>query len=337
MTWFFASGFAIFAFVMSSFLTWVAIGALSRRAILDRPNERSSHTIPTPTGGGLAPVGVLILIWCLVALAGKTPAAPFFIIVGLAALLTCEGWIDDMHSISPFKRLLWQGASVLLAIIFAPLPGPVFGGWLPPIADGLIAGLAWVWFINLFNFMDGIDGLAGGETVSTGIGIAVVAGILNLDGDLHVLGLTMAATVAGFVIFNWHPARIFMGDTGSIPLGFLLGWLLLNLAAHGQWAAAAILPLYFLFDATWTLVRRAYRGEKVWHAHREHLYQKAVRHGAGHDQVVRSVLIANLVFIGLAAAAASGWVWPSLAGAAIVLGILVHRLKSMGGGQDAAG
>ncbi len=187
-----------------------------------------------------------------------------------------------------------------------------------------MAGLLWVWFINLFNFMDGIDGLAGVEAACIGFGIALVPVAAALPDVFGTFGIAIAAASLGFLIWNWHPAKIFLGDIGSVPLGFLLGWLLLWLAANGQWAAAVILPLYYLADATITLLRRGVRGEKVWQAHRQHFYQHAVRHGLDHDQVVRHVLFVDLVLVALAMAAARGWVWAAVISAPVlVLWLLV--------------
>ena len=117
-----------------------------------------------------------------------------------------------------------------------------------------------------------------------------------------ILAAAVAGAALGFLAWNWQPAKLFLGDVGSVPLGFLLAWLLLSLAAHGHWAAALILPGYFLADASWTLARRALRGAPVWRAHREHIYQQAVQAGASHAQVSGAVAVANLALVGCAAA-----------------------------------
>src|SRR4029453_705673 len=123
---------------------------------------------------------------------------------------------------------------------------------------------------------------------------------LDLQGPLSSLALIVAASAAGYLFWNWHPARVFMGDAGSIPLGFLLGWLMLDLTLRGQWAAGLILPLYFVADDTFTLFARAYRGEKLWQAHRQHFYQRAVLGGATPSGVVWRVGAANAILIALA-------------------------------------
>src|SRR5581483_3090267 len=200
--------------------------------------------------------------------------------LGGAVLLAIVSWLDDRYELSPATRLIPQILVVLLSLDLMRFGGPVTQFWLPPMLDRVVAGLAWLWFINLFNFMDGADGLTGSEAAAIGAGIVLVAA--SIDPATALLGAALAAAALGFLASNWAPARVFMGDVGSIPLGYLIGFLLLRLAALGMWRAALILPLYFLADATITLGRRALRGEKVWQAHRQHFYQRAVLGGLSH-------------------------------------------------------
>jgi UDP-N-acetylmuramyl pentapeptide phosphotransferase/UDP-N-acetylglucosamine-1-phosphate transferase len=280
-------------------LTGSVRGWLERRAILDRPVERSSHAVPVPRGGGLAvmPVllaGGLVLVW-----AGPTPNGTAATL-SLAALLALVSWRDDLGGLPVGLRLLAHAVAVLAGVAMLP-NGAVFQGFLPPLLDRAAAALLWVWFINLFNFMDGIDGIAGVETVCLGLGIALVAALAGSGGDGTVaLALATAAAGLGFLRWNWHPAQIFLGDVGSVPLGFLLGWLLLLLAAKGLWAPALILPLYYLADASLTLARRIQRGERFWQAHREHFYQRALGPDSDHAAVARLILIGDLVLMALA-------------------------------------
>ena len=204
-----------------------------------------------------------------------------------------------------------------------PAEALVFQGLLPWWADRLAALLAWGWFINLYNFMDGIDGITGVETASVGLGLGMV-GLIAGQADLLPPGLVLAAAACGFLVWNWHPAKLFLGDSGSVPLGYLLGWLLLVAAARGLWAPALILPLYYLADATITLGRRAAKGEKVWHAHRQHFYQRAVAAGASHHAVALGVGACNAGLVG--AALLSVWAGSLLglsAAAAVTSGFLM--------------
>jgi UDP-N-acetylmuramyl pentapeptide phosphotransferase/UDP-N-acetylglucosamine-1-phosphate transferase len=190
-------------------------------------------------------------------------------------------------------RLAVQIFAVTYVLQATPASVVYFGGFLPPVWDLLFAGILWLWFINLFNFMDGIDGIAGVETISIGCGISGVVLLAGLSPALGWLSLIFISATIGFLWWNWHPAKIFLGDVGSIPLGFIFGWLLLMLAAEGQWPAAVILSLYYLTDATLTLLSRALRGQKIWQAHKKHFYQRAVQRGLSHAHVSTVVLIGN--------------------------------------------
>ena len=174
-------------------------------------------------------------------------------------------WRDDRSSLPVLVRLAAQFGAVAIGLVFLPGAGRVFQGLLPPALDLVVTGLLWVWFVNLFNFMDGIDGITASETVTIGLGVALIALVAASDYGVRrrvLLGLSIRAAAAalGFLAWNWHPAKLFLGDVGSIPLGFLLGWLLLGLAGTGSWAPALILPLYYLVDATLTLLYRLVRG-----------------------------------------------------------------------------
>jgi UDP-N-acetylmuramyl pentapeptide phosphotransferase/UDP-N-acetylglucosamine-1-phosphate transferase len=311
---------AIVAGVVSGVGTRMAIPYLRRAGVAATPNERSLHQAATPHGGGVGPVAAIVLVWLAVVVGGWRPVPDLAILAG-AVLLAAVSWLDDRYELSPATRLIPQIVVVLLSLDLVPLGGPVFQFWLPPVFDRVVTGLAWLWFINLFNFMDGADGLTGSEAAAIGIGIVLV--VVSLDPPTALLGAALAAAALGFLASNWAPARVFMGDVGSIPLGYLIGYLLLRLAALGMWRAALILPLYFLADATITLVRRALRGEKVWQAHREHFYQRAVLGGLSHAAMVRRVIAANLALIACAWAAENGYGIAGLGAACLVVAILL--------------
>lgn len=305
---------AIFAGVFS----WALIGrtrtVLLRHRLLDHPNERSSHTQATPRGAGLGLLAALLPAWlALTFLAPPQSGAGEIVrwlVPGSALLLAAVSFLDDIRGLSQLTRLAVQAIVVVVTVQF--LPGPVFQGLLGPLLDTAITALFWLWFINLFNFMDGIDGIAGVEAFAIGVGIYAIGALFMPIAASHGQGLAIAAAMAGFLIWNWHPARIFLGDVGSIPLGFLLGWLLLDLAASGLWHAALILPLYYLADASLTLTRRLLRGAAIWQAHREHCYQVAVQRGRSHSAVVRAIALTNLLLVGLAFGAAATSVSPVL-------------------------
>ena len=309
-------------FAASCLGTRVLIALLRRGAVLDQPNERSSHVVPTPRGGGIAVVGVTLAAWLALWDIHQLPPATVIVILGGGALAVVS-WLDDLRGLSPGVRLLVQFAAVVAGMWVLP-HGAVFQGWLPPGLDAIAAVLLWVWFVNLFNFMDGIDGIAASEAAMIGIGIVAVVGAANFA--FAAPAAVLAAAALGFLVWNWAPARIFLGDVGSIPFGYLLGFLLYGLALRGEWPAALILPLYFLGDATLTLLLRLARGARVWEAHREHFYQRAVRRRLGHAAVVMRVIAADIVLIACAWAAARGWGFAALGVAMIGVVVLLVDL-----------
>ena len=309
------------AILSAAAATGLVTRSLRRRAILDHPNERSSHAVPTPRGGGW---GMLVVVgpgWLGL---GVNP-----LVLAGVAVLAAVSWIDDRRNLAPEPRLLAQVLAVLLGLAALGDQARLFQGWLPGWLDHVIAGLCWLWFINLFNFMDGIDGLAGGETVSVTAGLVLVTGSASLGvgaGALTAPALLLAGAGLGFLVWNWQPARVFMGDVGSVPLGFCLGWLLLAAAANGLWLAALLLPLYFVADATITLLRRVAAGKPVLQAHREHFYQRAVQRGWSHARVVAAVLVTNAALIALTVLAPVLGGPVALAGGATAVLTLLWRL-----------
>ena len=298
---------ALLATVLAS---WAATGTVLRLLqswrVLDQPNDRSSHRVATPRGGGLAVVSVVALAWlCAATAIGPLPQDFWAVLAGLA-MLAAVSWLDDLRSLPPGLRFAVQAAAVALTLWAAGESLLVFPGLLPPLLDHMVVAVLWLWFINLFNFMDGIDGITAVETITVAIGLAFCFALLNLSFNVIFWPASVAAAALGFLWWNWSPARIFLGDVGSVSLGYLLGWLLILLAARGYWAAALILPLYYLADATWTLGRRVQRGEAIWRAHRQHFYQQAVRRGFGHAAVSLRILVCNAVLLALAVASVAG-------------------------------
>ncbi len=305
----------------------LAFMLLSWLNLFDHPNERSSHANPVPRGAGLVLTPVFALTVGGVGLYAPNPPASAVAVAAIVGALGVVFWFDDRRGLSIGFRLVAQIAAIAGALYVMRDLGPFFGGVFPPWLDRALAGFLWLWFTNLFNFMDGIDGISGVETAVIGAGAGVVAALTGAAGGLSLIGVALVAAATGFLWWNWQPAKIFLGDVGSVPLGFLLGWLLLLLAAHGQWAAALILPLYYFADATLTLMRRIVRREKFWRAHRQHFYQRAARGRLGHAGVALAVAACGGALILAAVAAAEGWTVPALIAAGVAVAALLYRLS----------
>lgn len=286
--------YMILIFSVTLFASLFTLGAyvlFVKLAMLDEPEERSNHSKPVITGVGLGFV-VAILSFLLVV------NAPAPLIIG-GIILLIVSIMDDHAPLAIAKRFGFQLIAVVLALhIFG---GQVFQGLLPVWLDMAVSALLWLWMINLTNFMDGIDELSVVEGVSISGGIVMLTAFSSvMPQPIEIDALVIALGLASFYPWNRHPAQCFMGDAGSIPLGYLLGYLLLALSAAGQWQVALILPAYYLTDASFTLLKRALRKEPVWQAHSQHFYQKAVRAGKSHSWVARHVGLLNLGLIMLA-------------------------------------
>jgi UDP-N-acetylmuramyl pentapeptide phosphotransferase/UDP-N-acetylglucosamine-1-phosphate transferase len=313
----------------SAALTAAVLPWLRRRAVLDRPSERSLHRSAIPRGGGLAVIPALAAGWIVAARLDLAPSQAAVIAV-IALALALFSFRDDIQSLPIAVRLAAHFGAAIVGLHWLP-GGMVFQGLLPPLADHVVAALLWVWFINLYNFMDGIDGITAVETLSLGLGAAAVTALAGSAADgSAVLALIAAAAAAGFLRWNWHPAKLFLGDAGSVPLGFVIGWLLLSLAARGEWAPALILPLYYLADATLTLLRRLGNGEKFWQAHRMHFYQRAAARDGNHAEVARAIALGDAALIG-AALIAVMQPWIGLALGIVVAGLMLVWLARRAG------
>ncbi len=287
---------SLLALALAWSLTGLYLRVMLAYGRLEQPSERGMHRVPVPSGAGAAIVAAALVLWPL--WRGLT-ASHDLLLPATVAALAAVSWLDDRRGLSPAPRLVAHAVSV--ALLLASLgPDQRVVPELPLGLERVALGVAWLWFVNRFNFMDGIDGLAGAEAVAVAAGYVLVVGVAGAATPLESLALIIAAATAGYLFWNWHPARVFMGDTGSITLGFVLGWLMIDLALRGLWAAAILLPAYFVADATLTLVKRVLRGEKPWQPHRQHAYQRAVLGGTPPSGVVLRTAIGNAALVVLA-------------------------------------
>jgi UDP-N-acetylmuramyl pentapeptide phosphotransferase/UDP-N-acetylglucosamine-1-phosphate transferase len=291
-------GAAIVAFAaLLSALLILLLRPLLWRYTLAKPNARSSHTTPTPQGGGIAVIAATIVASCgafvIFAAGGPAPLMPLVPLLAAVVLMSTVGAADDIRPIPVLPRLLLQAIAV--ALVIRSLPDAVrivpFLPWWIERALLVIGGL---WFVNLVNFMDGLDWMTVAEAVPITASLVVLGAARAFPGEGIVLALALGGAMLGFAWFNRPVARLFLGDVGSLPIGLLVGWLLLLLAAGGHLAAALLLPLYYLADATITLLRRLARGERVWQAHRTHFYQRATDRGFSVTEIVGLVFAVNL-------------------------------------------
>lgn len=270
-------------------------------SLIDIPNARSSHSIPTPRGGGVAIVIVFLVGLLCTPLVSGSPWSWVVALGGSGLLVAVVGFLDDhghiaarwrlvAHFLAAAWALFWLDGSLVLQ-----LPGLTLDiAWLVYV----LAAFFLVWLLNLYNFMDGIDGIASVEAITTCVGGALIYWLLGQHEQIPLL-LMLAAAVAGFLFWNFPPARIFMGDAGSGFLGLILGVLTVMAAMVEPqllWSWLILLGV-FVLDATWTLIRRLVRGDKVYEAHRSHAYQFASREYGAHLPVTLAVLAINVLWL----------------------------------------
>ncbi|MGE5579004.1 MAG: MraY family glycosyltransferase [Bacillota bacterium] len=289
---------AVFVLIASTILTMAVYRYALAKGVMDIPNSRSSHTRPTPRGGGIAFVITFSVYLAISWLRNSVDQGLVLALVGGGLAIAIVGWIDDHKGLSAGLRLtvhlvaaawavMWIRPDELdLGVLLVSSQVPLF----------VVAILLIAWCTNLFNFMDGIDGIASVEAISCGFAIWLLARGTT-GGAIASLSLVFSLAVLGFLPMNWSPARIFMGDVGSGYLGFTLGTLIVASRRHGGPPAFAwlIILAVFLTDATLTLIRRLIQGEPLHEAHRSHVYQLAVQSGFSHRQVSISVVVLNLV------------------------------------------
>jgi UDP-N-acetylmuramyl pentapeptide phosphotransferase/UDP-N-acetylglucosamine-1-phosphate transferase len=304
------------------------------RYALARPDARSSHRQPTPQGGGIAVVAALMVTVAasVLLLHPFADRAQIALVFASAILLGVLGAIDDIKPLGVIPRLVLQALAV--AVMLAALPAALrILPFIPWWFERAMLFVAVLWFANLVNFMDGIDWMTAAETVPVTAALTLFAWLGALPGDAALVALALCGAMVGFAPFNRPVARVFLGDVGSLPIGLLLAWLLILLAGRGHLAAALLLPLYYLADATVTLLRRLATGKPVLKPHRGHFYQHAVDRKLSVMEIVSRVVLLN---IGLAALAFVTLLTPSylvqaaalLVGGTLVAGLLYRFAKA---------
>ena len=295
-------------FIAASLATAVLIVVLRpllRRYTLARPNARSSHKVPIPQGGGIAVISITIVATAIALFSfpqlQADGLAQLNSVFAAATLLAILGAIDDISVLDAIPRLMLQIAAVVIVLYALPTELRVLPQ-LPFWVERVLLLLAGVWFINLVNFMDGIDWMTVAEVVPVTAGLVVLGIIGALPSSATLVAIALCGAMIGFAPFNRPIAKLFLGDVGSLPIGLLLGWLLLLLAGNGHLIAAVLLPLYYLADASITLLIRLTNRLPVLQAHRTHFYQRATDRGFSVIEIVARVFAVNLGLVMLALA-----------------------------------
>ncbi|MCJ8294581.1 MAG: glycosyltransferase family 4 protein [Oceanospirillaceae bacterium] len=294
--------YLVLFFVVSFFLTGALRVYALKKNVMDIPNERSSHAVPTPRGGGVSVVITFLCGLVLVGLLGYVSTEITTLLFTAGLMVALVGWFDDHGHVSAKWRLLVHFLAAFIVVYACDgLPVLSFMGWDLSLgwAGHFLTGIALVWILNLYNFMDGIDGLAGGQSViSTSVMGVLLFFVYDQPGfaNLHWL---FAACSLGFLLWNFPIAKIFMGDAGSGFIGIMLGAFLLISSHVDQslfWAWLIMLAV-FITDASYTLIVRFLRGEKIHDAHCNHAYQHATRKLKSHKIVTLSVYVINIVWL----------------------------------------
>jgi UDP-N-acetylmuramyl pentapeptide phosphotransferase/UDP-N-acetylglucosamine-1-phosphate transferase len=278
----------------------VLLHPLLQRYALAKPNARSSHRVPTPQGGGIAVIAATLAasgfgIDSFGAPFTASLATAFAAVIVMAAV----GVADDIRPLAIAPRLILQALAVA-AVIYALPDGLRVVPELPLSLECVVLFVGGLWFVNLVNFMDGIDWMTVVEVIPVVAALVAFGSLGALAPEAVVVALALGGAMIGFAYFNRPAAKLFLGDVGSLPIGLLLGWLLVLLAGAGHLAAALLLPLYYLADATLTLFGRLSRGERIWQAHRTHYYQRATDRGFTVGEIVGRVFVVNLALAALA-------------------------------------
>jgi len=316
------------AALISALITWTSRPLLQRYA-LARPNARSSHRIPTPQGAGIAVIAATIIVACGWAAWANVAIPPVLVIATIVIALV--GLADDIVSLPVLVRLVLQAACVGAVVFTAPDDARIVQALPLALERGLIV-LAGVWFVNLVNFMDGLDLMTVAEVVPVTAALLLLGLFGEIPRPAGSIAMALCGAMLGFAPFNKPVAKVFLGDVGSLPIGLLLGWCLLELAWRGQPAAALLLPAYYLADSTITLFRRIARREQFWSAHRSHFYQRATDNGFTVPRVISEVFALNLVLAALAILTVRAGSMPitllALVTGAIAVAFLLRRFSS---------
>ena len=302
--------YPIFVLFLTIFSLNILIGFLNKKGILDIPQKRSNHSKPKPKCAGFIIVPIIIVSIFFFIYLDLIPSEPWEYISYIALVLFLTSFLDDIYNLPSSLRLFIQIVSIILAIqlfdsnisdfieiFFSELD------WFSnkdslKIIIKIVLIFMWLWITNLFNFMDGIDGITASQTITFSLGITLLSFNSELLLEFKYIGLIFFSSILGFLYWNQPPAKIFLGDCGSIPIGFLIGGIcILSLINLNNFVPTMILLLYYVIDSSLTLANRIVKKKNIFTAHSEHFYQKKVRNGWSHKEVLLKITITNSILI----------------------------------------
>ena len=308
------------ALFLSVLLSYILIFTFKKFNVMAIPNQRSNHKTAIPVGGGIAIIVTMLLLLFLTFYTPYNSTKHMVLLVYSIITISIISFIDDLKDLKIITRIPFHIFAIILLIdsLFFKQSN---------IYIITILAVGTFLFINFYNFMDGIDGSAASEAIHIGISIILLCLFdPSIPKELLIVSIILVGASFGFAIFNWHPAKIFLGDVGSLALGTICAWLLLNLALYKYIAAAIIIPLYYVADSSLTITKRLLQGKKIWQAHSEHFFQKAVRKGLSHAKVTRKIILTNSILCVLSIFSIYNTIL-AIALAVIAVGTLLYTLQ----------
>lgn len=287
------------ALISASLITLILVRQLTSLDLVDQPNDRRMHKVVTPRGGGLAIVAIVIIGFLAFEYLSTKALLQSLKIIPVFTVIAAISFLDDLRTVQISIRLIIHLLCAGLAIFLFLYPLPLLGETLPSLADFILSTICLAGFLNIYNFLDGTDGITASESIHLSATILMLCYlrfnvIINVNFIIVVTTIILAGCLS-FLMFNWPPAKIFFGDVGSISLGFLIGLCLLLIAASSPelFVAAIIASLYYLADGSLTILIRLINREKIWQPHLKHFFQRAIRRGMTPKQVVMQIILCN--------------------------------------------
>lgn len=320
----------ILAFFISLILTKYAITILKDKNIVDTPSSRRVHTTPTPRGGGIAIVLAFCISYIVYGHLSNDDIGHVVDLIFPVVAISGISLLDDLYEVPIITRLFIHISTSIYVIINFLLPATLFHSEIPYILDITFSVIGLVGFLNIYNFLDGIDGITASESIHLSIVLLILCYLryehIHQANLVIIIATLILGSSIGFIKYNWHPAKIFLGDIGSISIGFLIGLCLIIVASGGfrLFLATNIAALYYIADGLLTILIRLMNREKIWLPHLKHFFQQAVKNGMTHDVVTKKIMLCNLFLMTLSISALYYPIISSIIAILIVTLLLIH-------------